>query len=96
MAKRTPRLELRCPKCQAKLVVERETGLVLHSEEQKPNYSLEEAVTKIKSQKDKSDELFQKALVDERRRQAGLEEKFHKAFESRDELDEPVRPFDLD
>ena len=96
MAKEAPKIQVLCPHCQSSLTVEPKTGLVLHSKEKKSDYSFDDALSKMKSQKDKSDEVFQQAFVDEKDRQANLEEKFHKALESKDELEDPIRPYDLD
>lgn len=90
------RIEVVCPCCESKLTVDPNTGLVLHSETKKTGYSFEQALHEVKSRKEKSDELFAKAFVDEKRRQESLEEKFKEALESKEELDEPVRPWDLD
>ncbi|MDA2939135.1 hypothetical protein MYX75_12850 [Acidobacteria bacterium AH-259-A15] len=96
MPKGQPRIQVICSRCQATLVVDPQTGLVLHSEEKKSGYSFEEAVKEVKSRKEKSEELFQKAFVDEKRRQLSLEEKFREALESQDELDEPSHPLGID
>ena len=91
------RIEVVCPCCQAKLVVDGKTGLVIHSEAMKSGYSFDEALEKEKERKSKSDELFAKAFEDEENRRANLENKFQEALESKDELDEPPpRPWDLD
>ncbi|MGH9340637.1 MAG: hypothetical protein ACRD1R_13845 [Acidobacteriota bacterium] len=90
------RIDVICPCCHAKLVVDPESGLVLHSSEKKSGYSFEEALEHEKSRKGKADEMFQKAFSDEQSRHAALEKKFRQALESKDELDEPIRPLDLD
>jgi len=93
----TKRLEINCPCCQAKLVVDSATGLVIHAEASKQTYSFDDAVRREKERKGKSDELFAKAFAEEKRRQESLEDKFKAALESKDELDAPPpRPFDLD
>jgi len=51
-----------CPSCQANLVVDPKTGLVLHSEGKKPDYSFDQALDHLQSRKEQSDELFQKAF----------------------------------
>lgn len=91
------RLEITCPCCQAKLVVDPTTGLIVHSEAKKSTYSFDDAVKREQERKSKSDELFARAVQDERRRQSSLEERFKEALRSKDELDEPPpRPFDFD
>lgn len=91
------RLDVTCPCCHAKLVVDSATGLVIHSEAKKATYSFDDAVKKEQERKSKSDELFAKAVENEKRRQGSLEDRFREALRSKDELDEPPpRPFDLD
>lgn len=91
------RVEVDCPCCHAKLVVDGKTGLVIHSEAKKSGYSFDEAFEKERERKAKSDELFAKAFQDEEHRRATLEDKFQEALDSKDELDEPPpRPWDLD
>ena len=85
-----------CPSCQANLTVDPKTGLVLHAEGKKPDYSFDEALDQLQSRKDKSEELFQKAFLDEEKRKQNLEEKFQEALNSKDELDEPLHPLELD
>lgn len=91
------RVEVVCPCCKAKLLVDGKTGLVIHAEERKSAYSFDDAVRREKERKDKSDELFSKAMEDEKKRQSSLEDKFREAMSSKDELDEPPpRPWELD
>ena len=91
------RIEVTCPCCQAKLLVDSTSGLVLHTLSKRSAYSFDDALQKEKDRKSKSDELFAKAIEDEKRRQVSLEEKFNAAVRSKDELEEPPpRPFDLD
>lgn len=91
------RLTVTCPCCQARLVVDPVSGLVVHSEAKKGSYSFDEALQQERRRKAKSDELFNKAFEDEKERQKSLEEKFQEALRSKDELDEPPpRPWDLD
>ena len=90
------RIEVICPCCQATLTVDPKTGLVLHSEGKKTGYSFEQALEQVKARKEKADELFDKAFLDEKRRHEALEEKFREALKSKDELDEPAKPWDMD
>ncbi|MEE2822112.1 MAG: hypothetical protein VYA53_03930 [Acidobacteriota bacterium] len=96
MAKKMDRIEVVCPICDANMVVDPKTGLVLHSEKQKPDYSFEDALDQVKTRKEKSDERFEKTFQDERKRREALEDKFREALESKDELDEPPNPFGID
>jgi uncharacterized Zn finger protein (UPF0148 family) len=91
------RIEVICPSCQTKMVVDPKTGLVIHSEHKKPDYSFDEALEKERSKREKTDELFSRAFENEKKRKASLEEKFKEAMDSKDELDDPgIRPWDLD
>jgi hypothetical protein len=91
------RVDVVCPCCQAKLVIDGKTGLVIHSEAQKSVYSFDEALEREQARKEKSDSLFAQAFENEKRRQASLEDKFEEALKSKDDLDEPPpRPIDLD
>jgi hypothetical protein len=95
MAKK--RIEIICPSCQTKMVVDPNTGLVIHSEHKKPDYSFDEALERERAKKDQTDELFSKAFENEKRRKASLEDKFQEALDSKDELDDPsIRPWELD
>ncbi len=91
------RLEVTCPCCQAKLIVDSATGLVVHADAKKTTYSFDDAVKKEQERKSRSEELFARAVQDEKKRQSSLEERFNEALRSKDELDEPPpRPFDFD
>ena len=96
MAEEKKRVKVTCPGCQATLTIEPSTGLVIHSEARKVDYSLEDAVQMERAKKSQADEMFARAFKDEEERHQSLEEKFKKALEARDELDDPTRPFDLD
>ena len=96
MAEEKKRVKVTCPACQATLMIEPSTGLVLHSEAKKLDYSLEDAVEKERAKKSTADEAFARAFKDEEDRHQSLEEKFKKALEAKDELDDPIRSFDLD
>ncbi len=96
MADKPARLGVTCPCCQATLLVEPSTGLVLRSQEKKSDYSLEDALQKEKERKGQADAMFAEAFENEKRRYHSLEEKFRKALDSKDELEEPTRIWDLD
>ncbi len=90
------KLEVVCPCCQATLTIESKTGMVLHAKEKKSAYSFEDALQQVKKRKEMADDLFNKAVSDERRRKDTLEEKFQQALDMKDELEEPTRPFDIE
>ena len=85
-----------CPCCQAELVIEPETGLVLKAREKKLDYSFETALQRESDRKSQADRVFADAFQKEQDRHAALEDKFRKALESKDELDDPDRPWDFD
>ncbi len=96
MAKEVKKLQVVCPCCQATLTLEPSTGMVLKTQEKKIDYSLEGALKQERSRKEKADELFAQAFQNEKKRHATLEEKFRKALDSKDELEDPTRPWDFD
>ena len=96
MTEKTKTLKVTCPDCQATLTIEPSTGLVIHTERKKSDYSLEKAVEMEQARKSQADEMFARAFKDEEERHRSLEDKFEKALEHQDELDDPTRPFDLD
>ena len=96
MSEEAKRVKVICPSCQATLTIEPTTGLVIQTEAKQVDYSLKDAVQKEREKKSKADEMFAKAFQDEEDRHQSLEEKFKKAPEAKDELDDPTRPFDLD
>ena len=96
MSKSSRKIEVICPCCQATLAVDAKTGLVLHGREKKSGFTFERAVQEVKTRKEKADELFNQAFLDEKRRHDALEKKFRSALESKDELEEPQRLWDLD
>ena len=96
MSEEKKRLNVTCPCCDATLILEPSTGLVISSQKKKIDYSLEEAVKAETARKSQADALFSKAFSDEEKRHKSLEERFEKALEAKDELDDPVRPWDYE
>jgi predicted amidophosphoribosyltransferase len=96
MPKNNSRIEVVCPCCQATLLVDSKTGLILKSQEKKTDYSFERGLQEVQERNEKSEELFAEAFYQEQQRQQGLEAKFRQALDSEDELDEPPRLWDLD
>ncbi|MEE8584930.1 MAG: hypothetical protein V3T83_08770 [Acidobacteriota bacterium] len=90
------RIHVVCPCCQAGLTVDPESGLVLKSDQKKSEYSFEDALERHKSFKSTADDRFQKAFESEKQRTESLEKKFQEALASKDELEDPKRPFDWD
>lgn len=90
------RIHVVCPCCQAGLTVDPASGLVIKADKKKTDYSFDDALERHKTFKSKADEMFQKAFQNEKERTASLEKKFREALESKDELEDPKRPFDWD
>ena len=96
MSNKENNIEVMCPSCQTTLLVDTKTGLVLRSSEKRSDYTLETGLAQFQDRKRKSDELFNRAFENEKQRQQSLEDKFKQALESKDELDEPQRPWEFD
>jgi hypothetical protein len=96
MVKGSDRVQVVCPLCNANLVVDPKTGLVLHSEAKKSGYSFEDALDQVQTRKERTDQLFDQAFQNEKERRDGLEGKFQEALKSKDELDEPPNPWEMD
>jgi len=96
MSSKAKRVQVVCPCCQSTLWIEPETGLVLKSQEKRSGYSFEDALQEERKRKEKADEAFAQAFADEKRRHDSLEEKFRKALDSKEELEDPTRPWDYD
>ena len=90
------RLTVICPCCEAELQVDGDTGLVFKSQEKKLDYSLESALQRDIDRKGQADQKFADAFRKEQDRHASLEDKFKKALEATDELEDPDRPWDFD
>jgi len=92
-------LEVVCPCCETRLLVEASTGVILREDRKKgPKKSFEAALDEEKERKAASDELFGKALKSQKDQQALLERKFQEAMKkAAEEPDEkPHNPMDWD
>ena len=100
----TPRkLELRCPECQAEVVVDADSGHVLyHRKAQAPlagGKDFESLMASEKEGRSKAEKVFEREKAALKDRERLLEERFREAMEraSADEDDgPPKRPFDFD
>lgn len=98
-------LKLRCPECQAELVVDTETGQVLLHEKPKsagPTTSFEERLHALDQQKQKAEELFSKEVQSLKDKERLMEERFQEALKKAKEKAEkgedqgkPVKDIDL-
>lgn len=92
-------LEVVCPCCETRLLVEAKTGVILREDRKKgPKKSFDEALDEEKTRKAASDELFGKALKSQKDQQELLERKFQEAMKkAAEEPDEkPHNPMDWD
>lgn len=98
-------LKLRCPECQAELVVDTETGEVLLHEKPKsagPTTTFEERLHALDQQKQKAEELFSKEVKSLKDKERLMEERFQEALKKAKEKAEkgedqgkPVKDIDL-
>lgn len=91
-------LELRCPCCSTKMVVDRDSGEILHEERPgRVGPSWEDAVAAGKKAKAEAEALFARGMERERNADAILEKKFQEALKRADKSGAPPpRIFDLD
>lgn len=103
MDKTKQKLHLRCPGCQAELVVDARTGHILHHRQAKRpaagGKDFDALMKDLDRDKSHAEELFERERAALKDRDRLLEEKFKEAMErAREEDDEtpPPRPFDFD
>jgi len=92
------RIELTCPCCETKLVVDK-SGEILAEERPKKDLSksFEQAMTKVRSGAEKRDEAFSKAYDRTRNLDDLLEKKFEEARKkAKDDKSRPFNPLDAD
>lgn len=91
-------IELRCPCCQTKLVIDPNSGEILFEERPKRSgFSWDEAVEAGKKKQAEAEAMFTKGMDRERHADEILEKKFEEALKRADKSDKPPpRPFDLD
>lgn len=97
--KKSNELEVLCPGCRTKLLVDAATGVVLQEDRpKKPKKSFENALEEERTRRESSDDLFGKALASERDRGALLDRKFEKALKKAAENpdEKPKNPMDWD
>ncbi len=91
-------IRVECPFCHGVLVVDRETGVLLHSARPAGDRKeFEDLLAEIAEADRRREDVFRQAFQAERRRGEILEKKFRRAREeaSRDE-GRPLNPLDLD
>ncbi len=88
-----------CPCCEATLVVDAQTGVIIsHREKAKPLASFEEMAKDLERQKQTRNQVFAQELGSVKDRERLLEEKFRNAMKrAEEEKDKPfINPLDLD
>lgn len=91
-------IELSCPCCSTLLVVDRESGEVLHQRRpQRAGSSWDEALAAAKAKEAEAEKLFHRGMERERNADSLLDRKFREALDRADDSDDPPpRIFDLD
>lgn len=91
-------LQVRCPCCSTKLVVDRASGEILHQERpRKAGPTWEEAVEAGRKKQAEAEEIFARGMDRERNADEILEKKFREALKRADKSDTPPpRIFDFD
>ena len=92
-------IEVSCPCCTAKLVVDTASGEVIFHEKPKAKSKgdLLSMVHELDSQKGELEKAFERQMASQKDRQRVLEAKFREAFDRADKDDGPMpNPLDLD
>ena len=96
MAKRRS-VRVVCTCCEAVLMVEQESGAVLYTDvPKKRNISFEDAVERVRHDKESADTRFKEAVRLEEGRKNLADLKFEEAMKHADDAERPIRPLDLD
>ncbi len=91
-------IELSCPCCRTKLIVDRDNGEILFEERPKRSvFTWDEALEARESKQQEAEKMFTKGMDRQRNADEILEKKFKEALKRADESDDPPpRIFDLD
>lgn len=95
------RLEITCPCCETKILVDRSTGTIIRHDakpDPKGSGSIAEIMQGLASKKASSEQLFQREMDSMKDRDRLLDEKLQEAVKrAKDMKDEkPIRPIDLE
>jgi tRNA A-37 threonylcarbamoyl transferase component Bud32 len=97
MDKKNSKLTVRCTCCEAVLTVDAKSGEVLFTEKPKKQLaSFEDALLKVKKDQETAADRFAEAFQKEEGRMKLVDQKFEELMKRKDELEEPIRPLDLD
>ena len=91
-------IELSCPCCRTKLIVDRDSGEILFEERPKRSgFTWDDALEARESKQQEAEKMFAKGMDRQRNADDILEKKFREALKRADESDDPPpRIFDLD
>ena len=99
----TRKLQVRCPGCESRLVVDAATGEVLSHREHRPppaeGKGFDELLEDLDRSEAEAEDVFEREMEAMKDRDRLLEEKFREALKRAEESPEdepPPRPFDLD
>jgi hypothetical protein len=100
MGRKSARVEVACPCCQAKLTIDPELAVVLsHTEPPRPpKVDLDNVDQILREQAQLREEKFRQSVEAERKKEEVLNRKFAEALEkAKDQpIEKPMRDFDLD
>ena len=92
-------IEVTCPDCQATIVIDRVTGVILlhKPKETSGTHSIDSLMSQMSAKKSEMEKRFEKEMESQKDRTRILEEKFKEAVQRADKSDKPVRnPLDMD
>ena len=100
MAKKSSPLELTCPCCQSRLVVDTQLGVVLSHEEPPkaaPDVDISDAANILAQQAQRREDKFRQSWEAESKKEDVLARKFEEALKKAKEqpVEKPLRDFDL-
>ncbi len=87
---------VKCPECGTSIVIDSATGAILEHKKKVEKKDLDQFLEELERKKEEREQLFKQAQDEIERREEILEEKFKIAREKADEIDDLIRPFDLD
>ena len=95
------KLELVCPCCETRLVIDAQTGAILSEERPKkaPEKTFDQALSEVKGARDKADKEFSKKMEQTKREKEILAKKFEEAMKKAEKDKDsppPPRPFEFD
>jgi len=97
MDKKNSKLQVRCTCCDAVMTVDSKSGEVLFTEKpKKKGVSFEDAVMKVHQDQETAEDRFREAFQKEQGRMQVVDQKFEELMKRKDELEDPIRPIDLD